>query len=87
MKVCSPPPDVAMSSKTGTRHLEGYSVQYTCNAGYIMDGSGSDTVTCLASGEWHDTFPGCTSKYKLLFSTLHNETELHIFPHGNKILE
>ena len=39
----------------------GSTATYSCNPGFLVDDSqgGSEVVTCLVSGVWSDTAPGC----------------------------
>lgn len=42
----------------GTRYPTG-TVRYTCNSGFQLSGSNSDTRTCTASGAWSGAAPTC----------------------------
>ena len=47
-------------SKTGDGHVYGDSIEFTCNAGYNLNGQTS--AECLDSGFWSAQVPQCQRK-------------------------
>lgn len=54
---CTPPLEDLNSLRQGNIFEFGETVNYTCNEGFVMEGSQS--VTCLETGTWSDGFPVC----------------------------
>ena len=66
---CGSPPSVAFStSPTSPLTLEGDSVLYSCDSGYLFpDEAATQSITCKADGSW-DTIQDCLSQYNYLLS-------------------
>ena len=58
---------IRSGQRTGTRLPIGSQVIYSCNTGYMLNGS--STITCKADGQWSGKAPDCSRK--LLFNQMY----------------
>uniref|UniRef100_A0A4W3I336 Sushi, von Willebrand factor type A, EGF and pentraxin domain containing 1 n=1 Tax=Callorhinchus milii TaxID=7868 RepID=A0A4W3I336_CALMI len=56
---CGPPPIVFDADIKGSNFTFGNRISYSCNEGYTLIGSDSDSKECLSSGQWSPSTPQC----------------------------
>ena len=78
-----PPLAPVHGQRNGTGLTYGLTVIYSCNTGYILNGS--STITCMANRQWSGEAPDCSRK--LLFHQMYNVYQAFgVFMQSNNIL-
>ena len=79
------PPAPTNGDVTGTSFVEGDTVTYSCNTGFVV--TGSTTATCQADGTWDNTATVCNAGiiYILCFYNVHFMFLKGMLEHQNMI--